>query len=128
MRQADEHDDERRDEQQRRRVVGQPGAEAHDPVLGPPGPGDDHQPEHEQGVDEDRAEDRGLGHDLLVGLQREDDHEELGQVAERRLHEPVAPGPKRRPSCSVANDTIQASPASDSAAKTNAMIGEMPLT
>ena len=49
--------------------------------------GDDHQPEDEQRVDQDRAEDRRLGDDLLAGVQREDDHEELGQVAQRRLHE-----------------------------------------
>ena len=39
---------------------------------------------------------------------------------------PVAPGPKRWPSCSVANETIQASPASDRVANTKAMIGEIP--
>ena len=48
---------------------------------------DEHQSEHEQRVDQDRAEDRRLGDHQLTGVQREDDDEELGQVAERRLQQ-----------------------------------------
>ena len=40
---------------------------------------------------------------------------------------PVTAGPKLRPTCSVANDTIQASPASAIAATMNARTGETPL-
>ncbi len=40
---------------------------------------------------------------------------------------PVAAGPKLRPTCSVAKDTIQARPASAIAATTNARIAETPL-
>ena len=46
---------------------------------------DDHQPEHEQRVGEDRADDRRLRDDELALLQREDHDEQLRQVAERRL-------------------------------------------
>ena len=45
----------------------------------------DHEAEHEQRVGEQRADDRGLRDDDLAGAQGEDDHEELGQVAQRRL-------------------------------------------
>ncbi len=58
----------------------------------PTRPDDDHQPEHEQRVGEDRADDRRLGDDQLALLQREDHHEQLGQVAERGLHHPGHPG------------------------------------
>ncbi len=51
------------------------------------GPGSEHQPEHQQRVDEDRPDQRGLGDDRLVGLQREQHDEELGQVADRRLQD-----------------------------------------
>ena len=46
---------------------------------------DDHEPEHEHRVGEDRADDRGLRDDELSFLQGEDDDEQLRQVAERRL-------------------------------------------
>ena len=85
--QPDEHDDEARDQQQRRGVVGQAPAEAHRPVGRRAGADDDHQAEHEQRVGEDRADDRGLGDHHLAGAQGEDDHEELGQVAQRRLQQ-----------------------------------------
>ncbi len=48
-------------------------------------PDRDREPEHEQCVREQRAEDRELRHDELAGAEREDDDEELRQVAERRL-------------------------------------------
>ena len=47
--------------------------------------GDQHGAENEQRVDEDRSEDRGLRDRRVLGLQGEDDDEELGQVADRRL-------------------------------------------
>ena len=43
------------------------------------------EPEHEQRVREQGAEDGELRHDELARRQREDDDEELGQVAEGRL-------------------------------------------
>ena len=45
------------------------------------------QPEHEQGVGEDRADERGLDDDDEAGLEAEDRDEQLGQVAERRLED-----------------------------------------
>ncbi len=39
---------------------------------------------------------------------------------------PVTPGPKRSPSCSVANETIHARPASASVASANAASGAQP--
>ena len=91
----------------RRGVVRQPRAEAHDCRRArAERPGHDHQAEHEQRVDQDRAQDGGLGDDLLSRLKGEDHHEELGQVADRRLHQtPVAAGPSRSPTCSVASAT-----------------------
>ena len=44
-----------------------------------------HEAEDEQRVGQQRADDRRLGDDDLAGAQREDDDEQLGQVAERRL-------------------------------------------
>ena len=68
------------------------------------------------------------GDDPLPGVQREHDDEELGQVAQRRLQQA---GDRRAeaggPTCSVANDTIQAPPASASAASTNATTCGKPL-
>ena len=60
-------------------------------------PGDDHQPEHEQRVGEDRADQRGLRDDELAGAEREEDDEELGQVAERRLQEAGDRRPEPQP-------------------------------
>ena len=74
----DQQDDERRDQQQRRGVVRKPRAEAHDPVGLTARADDERESKHEQRVDEDRAEDRGLGDDQLARLEREDDDEELG--------------------------------------------------
>ena len=54
-------------------------------VVGVARPADDREAEHEQRVREDRADDRRLRDDDLAGREREDDDEELGQVAERRL-------------------------------------------
>src|SRR5262249_30092523 len=51
-----------------------------------------HDPEHEQGVREDRPDHRALRDDRLSLAQREDDEEQLRQVAERRLHEARDPG------------------------------------
>ena len=48
-------------------------------------PGDDREPQDEQRVREQRADDRRLRHDELAGGEGEEDDEELGQVAERRL-------------------------------------------
>ena len=59
----------------------------------------DREPEHEQRVREQRAEDRELRHDELAGAEREDHDEELRQVAERRLqhagHRGAEPGAHR---------------------------------
>src|SRR2546423_812439 len=46
---------------------------------------DDDEPEHEQRVGEDGADDGALRDDELALLKREDDDEQLGEVAERRL-------------------------------------------
>ena len=59
--------------------------EAHDAVLGLAGARDDREAEHEERVREQRAEDRRLGDDDLAGGEREENDEELGKVAERRL-------------------------------------------
>ena len=59
--------------------------EAHHLVVGGPGARDDREPEDEQRVREQRAEDRRLRDDDLAGREREEDDEELRQVAERRL-------------------------------------------
>ncbi len=48
-------------------------------------PADDREAEHEQRVREQRSEDRELRDDELAGREREEDDEQLGQVAERRL-------------------------------------------
>ena len=79
---------------------GEPRVEAHDAVLGAPRAGDDREPEHEERVREQRAENRRLRDDDLACAQREDHDEELRQVAERRLqHAGRRPGRSaRRPS------------------------------
>jgi hypothetical protein len=59
--------------------------EAHDAPLARPRAGDDHEPEHEQRVGEQAAEDARLCDHDLPRLEREDDDEQLRQVAERRL-------------------------------------------
>ena len=79
--------DEHREQHQHRRVVGQARAEPHHAVLGPRRSGDDREAEHEQRVREQRAEDRGLGDHRLTGGEGEEDDEELGEVAERRLED-----------------------------------------
>ena len=55
-------------------------------------PAEERDPEHEDAVREDRADERRLHdrHEALV--EREEGDEELGQVAERRLDDPAAPG------------------------------------
>jgi hypothetical protein len=68
----DDRDHEHDEHEQHRRVVGQPATEAHDAVLGPPRSRDDGEPEHEERVREQRAEDRRLRDDDLPGPQRED--------------------------------------------------------
>jgi len=50
--------------------------------------------EHEQDVRQDRADDRGRRHLVELALQREQHHEELGQVAQRALDHPGRPGPQ----------------------------------
>ena len=87
-RDAEDDDQEAREQQERCVVLRQARAEAHHPVARLGRAGDDHESEHEERVGEDRAEDRRTRHDDLAGGQREHDDEELGQVAERRLHQP----------------------------------------
>ena len=58
---------------------------------------DDRQPEHEQRVRKQRAEDRRLRDDDLARGEREQNDEELGQVAERRLEHSGRRGPEVRP-------------------------------
>ena len=87
-REPEQHDDEHRDLQQRRRVPGQALGEAHHPVRRAARPDHDHEAEHEQAVGEDRADDRRLGDHQLALLQGEDHDEQLRQVAERRLQHP----------------------------------------
>ena len=115
-REPEQHDDEHGHLQQRRRVARQALGEAHHAVGRAARADHDHEAEHEQRVGEDRADDRRLRDDELALLQREDDDEQLGQVAERRLQHAGDAGPKRSPSCSVANDTTHARPASASVA------------
>ena len=57
---------------------------------------DDHEPQDQQRVGEQRADDRGLGDDDLTGGEREDHDEELGQVAQRRLQHARDRGPEAR--------------------------------
>ena len=71
----------------------------------------DDEAQHEQGVGKQRADDRGLGDDDLARAQREDDHEELGRLPSVDCSTPVAAGPKRSPTCSVASETRWARPA-----------------
>jgi hypothetical protein len=122
----DQDDDERGDEQQRGGVVRQAGVESHHLVAAAQRAGDEHDAEHEQRVDEDRAEDRGLGDDDLAGLEREQHTKNSGRFPSVACMSPVIDGPSRRPSCSVAIATIHAWPASASVAGTNAAIAETP--
>ena len=72
--------------QQRGGVHRQALGEAHQAVGRAAGADDDHEAEHEQRVGEDRADDRRLRDHQLALFEREDHDEQLGQVAERRLH------------------------------------------
>ena len=83
--QPEQDDDEDRQQEQRRGVVGKARVEAHDAVACNACPGHDRQAEHQQRVREQRAEDRRLGDDDLAGREREQHDEELGQIAECRL-------------------------------------------
>ena len=67
VREPEQDDDEGREQEQGRRVVREPRAEAHDSVVARHRAGDDRQPEHEQRVREERPEDRRLGDDDLAG-------------------------------------------------------------
>ena len=117
VREPEQDDDEDRKQQQRRRVVRQPRREAHDAVPRPRGAGDDRQAEHEQRVREQGAEDRGLGDNDLAGREREEDDEELRQVAERRLEDARQRGAEARADgLGRERRSSQASPASAAAA------------
>jgi hypothetical protein len=108
-------DCERRDDPRARRV------EALEPV---PEPADgEREPENEDAVREDRADQRGL-HKLDQALvEREQGDEELGEVAERRLNGPAPDELRRPPSCSVDIPTVRASPAIANAASANRRTG-----
>ncbi len=93
-RQAEQDDDEDGHEQQRRGVARKAVREAHHAVGSAVGPDDYHEAEHEHRVGEDRPDDRRLGDHELTLLQREDDHEQLWQIAERRLQHTCDSGPK----------------------------------
>ena len=85
VREPDQHDDERRHNSKVAVSLGD-ATEPHHAVAGTSRAGDDHEPEDEQRIDEDRAKDRRLGNDLLAGVEREDNDEELGKVPKRCLH------------------------------------------
>ena len=76
-------------------------------------PADDREPEDKERVREQRPDDRGLGDDELTGRDGKQDHEELGQVAERRLQHAGGRRAERvSPTVSVAIAITQARPAS----------------
>ena len=83
----DQHDEEAGQDHQGDVVLRQAHEEAHHSVLALAAACEDHEAQHEQGVREDRADDRRLRDHDLAGLEREDDDEELGQVAEGRLEQ-----------------------------------------
>ena len=66
---TEQHDDEGGHQQQRGGVVGQSRTEAHPPIGRLERARHQHQAEQEQGVGEDRAQDRRLGDHLVTGLQ-----------------------------------------------------------
>ncbi len=68
-------------------------------------PGDDREPEHEQRVREERAEHGRRRDDDLARGEREEDDEELGQVAERRLEHA-----RRRPARNARRPTRSTTP------------------
>ena len=78
------------------------------------------QPEHQQGVGEDRADDGGLHHAVKTRPECEHDDEQLGQVAQRRLQYPRGVGPDPVSSASTERPTKDASVASGGAASMNA--------
>src|SRR5690242_9793726 len=57
-------------------------------------PGEEGQPEHEQTVGEDRADQRRLDDANETSVEREQGDEKLGEVAERRLHRACGSGPE----------------------------------
>jgi hypothetical protein len=116
---TEDHDDEGGEQQERRGVVGEPAAEAHDAVGRAAGAHRQRQAQHEQGVREERAQDRGLRDHDLAGREREQHHEQLGQVPSVDWSSPVTAGPNRSPIASVENGTIQARPASATAPRMN---------
>ena len=84
---AEHHDQKRREQQQNGCVVRETDAEAHHAVGRRARAGDDRETEDEQRVGEQRTENGRLCDDDLTCGQREQDDEELGQVAERRLQD-----------------------------------------
>ena len=117
VREPEQDDDEHREQEQGRRVVRKPRAEAHDPVVRRHRAGDDRQPEHEQRVREQRPEDRRLGDDDLArarGAKRTT--KSSGRFPSVDWRTPVSAGPKRAPTASVATPIAHASPASAAAA------------
>ena len=82
------------------------------------------EPEDQQRVRQDRADQRRLHHGHQPGLQREDADEELGQVAHRRLHDPGGRRPRADPPrWSVSSPIRYAIPASATAATAKVTTG-----
>jgi hypothetical protein len=83
--QAEQDDDEDREHEERSRVVREPSLKAHDAVARLPRADDDHEPEDEEGICEEGADDRRLRDHGLARRERKEHDEELGDVRKRRL-------------------------------------------
>jgi hypothetical protein len=83
--QAWDHEDRDGKHEQYHHMAGALGGEALGAV--PQSPDDEGQAEDEEHVGEDRADERGLDDADQAGAEREDPEEQLGEVAERGLHD-----------------------------------------
>ena len=82
------------EQQQRRGVLRQPRAEAHDAVAARARADDDHQPEHQQRVGEHRADDRGLRHHDLARRSAKRTMKNSGRLPSVDCRKPVTAGPE----------------------------------
>ena len=90
--QARDHEDRDGEHEQHHDVAGVLGREA---LRAVPQPADDEgQAQHEEHVGEDRADERSLDDADQAGTEGEDPEEQLGEVAEGRLHDPGHPRPE----------------------------------
>ena len=88
---------------------------------------EEREPEHQDTVRENRADECRLDDLEQPGVQRKQRDEQFRQIAERGLDDARAPEPSREPSCSVAGPTRRASRASATAATMNVTTASKPV-